>query len=138
MLNRSITSELENWAASKRRKPLILRGARQVGKTTAVNQFAQDFDHYIDLNLEIEEEAELFENGRPIEIKAGKSGTLRSLHQFIDQAPHHFAIRLYSGTLDLQKTKTPEGKEFVLLNLPSFLAAKIFYYMAWMVKNQSS
>lgn len=69
----------------------------------------------------------------PVEIKAGKTGTLRSLHQFINQAPHHFAIRLYSGKHDFQRTKTPVGKEFVLLNLPYFLAFKIFDYIEWMV-----
>lgn len=74
----------------------------------------------------------------PTEIKAGKTGTLRSLHQFIDQAPHHFAIRLYSGQLDFQRTKTPDGKEFVLLNLPYFLASRIVDYVAWMFKNRSS
>ena len=47
MLDRSIIGELKKWAASKNRKPLILRGARQVGKTTAVNIFSQNFDQYI-------------------------------------------------------------------------------------------
>jgi len=74
----------------------------------------------------------------PGEIKAGKTGTLRSLHQFINQAPHHFAIRLYSGEHNFQRTKTPAGKKFVLLNLPYFLAFKIFDYIELMVKNHSS
>lgn len=34
------------------RKPLVLRGARQVGKTTIVNEFGQQFDNYLPLNLE--------------------------------------------------------------------------------------
>lgn len=66
MLYRSIIDELNNWAASKNRKPLILRGARQVGKTTAIHQFSQNFDHYIYLNLEIEEETAFFENTKTI------------------------------------------------------------------------
>ncbi len=33
---RSIDGELERWAASAEHKPLLLRGARQVGKTSAV------------------------------------------------------------------------------------------------------
>jgi len=74
----------------------------------------------------------------PIEIKAGKTGTLRSLHQFINLAPHHFAIRLYAATLQLQRAKTPEGKEFNLLNLPYFLASKIPDYIQWMIKNHYS
>lgn len=73
----------------------------------------------------------------PVEIKAGKTGTLRSLHQFINQAPHHFAVRLYSGKIDFQKTKTPEGKEFILLNLSYFLVSRIFDYIAWMIRKNS-
>jgi hypothetical protein len=70
----------------------------------------------------------------PIEIKAGKTGTLRSLHQFINLTPHHFAIRLYAAELQFQRTKTPEGKAFILLNLPYFLAFKICDYIEWMIK----
>ena len=33
---RKIDEELERWASSNERKPLLLRGARQVGKTSAV------------------------------------------------------------------------------------------------------
>ncbi len=44
-----------------KRKPLILRGARQVGKTTAVNQFGADFEQYIYLNLELKSDREVFE-----------------------------------------------------------------------------
>ena len=44
MFKRKVVHELEKWAAKKVRKPLVIRGARQVGKTTAVNQFAEKFD----------------------------------------------------------------------------------------------
>ena len=37
-----------------------MRGARQVGKTTLVKMFADDFDHYIYLNLEETDNAKLF------------------------------------------------------------------------------
>ena len=33
----------------------------------------------------------------PIEIKSGKEGTLRSLHQFIDRSVHPYAVRIYAG-----------------------------------------
>lgn len=67
MFKRSILKELENWANQKGRKPLVLRGARQVGKTTVVDQFAQQFDQYIYLNLELNEDKELFTNFGTIE-----------------------------------------------------------------------
>lgn len=37
MFYRNILLELEKWSMLSDRKPLIIRGARQVGKTTAVN-----------------------------------------------------------------------------------------------------
>lgn len=49
---RHIIGYLEDWKVSKYRKPLILRGARQVGKTTLVNEFAKQYDFFISLNLE--------------------------------------------------------------------------------------
>ena len=36
MFKRTVLSKLQGWAKSEYRKPLILRGARQVGKTTVV------------------------------------------------------------------------------------------------------
>ncbi|PJA08703.1 MAG: ATPase, partial [Flavobacteriales bacterium CG_4_10_14_0_2_um_filter_32_8] len=47
MFNRIIVNELDKWANKKNRKPLVLRGARQVGKTTVINQFAKNFEQYI-------------------------------------------------------------------------------------------
>lgn len=49
---RHIYSYLEQWKIATNRKPLILRGARQVGKTTLVTQFAETFSNRILLNLE--------------------------------------------------------------------------------------
>jgi len=71
----------------------------------------------------------------PIEIKSGKSGTLRSLHQFINRCDHSLAIRLYSGPLQIENTKTPEGKSYHLLNLPYFLAGRLKDYIAWFIEN---
>ncbi|NTV82826.1 MAG: ATP-binding protein [Bacteroidales bacterium] len=52
MFHRKIIDELMRWSERETRKPLVLRGARQVGKTTAVNLFSRHFDQYIYLNLE--------------------------------------------------------------------------------------
>lgn len=60
MFRRIALENLREWALKVERKPLVLRGARQVGKTTLVEMFAADFDHYIYLNLEEKDNAELF------------------------------------------------------------------------------
>lgn len=62
MFYREIIKDLRLWATKENRKPLVLRGARQVGKTTAVNLFAKEFNQYIYLNLEKKEEREIFES----------------------------------------------------------------------------
>ena len=67
MFNRLIIKELEQWAVQPSRKPLVIRGARQVGKTTMVNQFAAQFDQYIYLNLELAEDKAPFKAFTTIE-----------------------------------------------------------------------
>jgi predicted AAA+ superfamily ATPase len=56
MFNRLLYKNLEEWREKRNRKPLILRGARQVGKTTLVEMFSKNFDQYIYLNLDNAEE----------------------------------------------------------------------------------
>ncbi len=62
MFSRDIQRELNEWKISSRRKPLLLRGARQVGKTTVVNEFGRTFDNYLYFNLERDEQKALFES----------------------------------------------------------------------------
>jgi predicted AAA+ superfamily ATPase len=59
-IKRDIEKELLKWKDSKLRKPLILRGARQVGKTFIIKEFSKNFDHFINLNLERPRDRELF------------------------------------------------------------------------------
>jgi len=78
----------------------------------------------------------VFQYGRfiiPIEVKSGKAGTLRSLHQFMENAPHQYAIRLYADRFSVEEVKTPKGKLFFLMNLPYFLASKIPNYVRYFV-----
>lgn len=60
MYYRKIINELKEWKESPNRKPLVLRGARQVGKTSVVNLFADSFTQFISLNLEKAEDKEIF------------------------------------------------------------------------------
>ncbi len=62
IIKRKIEQQLSDWLESENTKPIILRGARQVGKTFVVNQFAKKFNHFIQLNLEKPRERELFSN----------------------------------------------------------------------------
>ena len=61
MFDRSIIAYLEKWKTKRARKPLVLRGARQVGKTCAVKLFAQKhFEDLLYINLDKTEDYELF------------------------------------------------------------------------------
>lgn len=62
MFVRTIEKELEKWALHPHRKPLVLRGARQVGKTTVVNKFGEQFENYLYINLEKSGSKELMES----------------------------------------------------------------------------
>lgn len=48
---RKIDEELERWASSNERKPLLLRGARQVGKTSAVKHLGLGFEHFAQVDF---------------------------------------------------------------------------------------
>lgn len=61
MFKRKILEKLEEWKNANRHKPLILRGARQVGKTTLVNEFGSHFENYLYFNMERNENVKLFE-----------------------------------------------------------------------------
>lgn len=60
MFERQIDKELLAWKNTETRKPLVLRGARQTGKTTVVDLFARHYAQYIYLNLERERDVENF------------------------------------------------------------------------------
>jgi predicted AAA+ superfamily ATPase len=52
-MKRAIYSDLLRWKNTDNRKPLLLQGARQVGKTYLINQFGkQEYSHFIYLNFE--------------------------------------------------------------------------------------
>ena len=48
---RKIDNTLLEWKNEKDRKPLLLRGARQVGKTSAVRHLAESFEYYIEIDF---------------------------------------------------------------------------------------
>jgi predicted AAA+ superfamily ATPase len=63
-MKRKLTEELLRWKSSKRRKPLLLNGARQVGKTYLLKEFAkQNYDDVAYFNLEHSSRAAGFFDG---------------------------------------------------------------------------
>ncbi len=105
MFRRHILKKLEAWKANAKHKPLILRGARQVGKTTVVNEFGTQFDNYLYFNLENPESIKLFEMEIPLDdlvnmlyASLGKSQKGGSTLIFIDEiqnSPKTIALLRY-------------------------------------------
>lgn len=105
MFRRNIISKLEAWKQDKKHKPLILRGARQVGKTTVVNEFGSQFDNYLYFNLERNENAKLFEMEIPLDDlvnmlyasvgKVKKEGTTLVFIDEIQNSPRTIALLRY-------------------------------------------
>lgn len=56
-MKRLITKEFIQWKNRENRKPLIVRGARQVGKTYSIDEFARNnFSHFLKINFEAQPE----------------------------------------------------------------------------------
>lgn len=61
----------------------------------------------------------------PLEVKSGHNAHLKSLHQFMNEAPHDIAVRIWSGNFSIDPVTTNEGKTFRLLNLPFYMIAAL-------------
>ena len=56
-MKRLIDSHLRNWKNDPDRKSLILRGARQVGKTYSCRELGRSFENFVEINFEINPQA---------------------------------------------------------------------------------
>jgi hypothetical protein len=70
----------------------------------------------------------------PIEIKSGSTGSMKSLHYFINHVDHNFAVRIYGDKFSIEEHKTPEGKYFKLMNLPYYLGTLIPEYIDYFME----
>lgn len=134
-MKRLILDDLRQWKTSKRRKPLIVKGARQVGKTWVLEEFGKEFkDGYLRINFDKQEEYKQFfqttkdvrriitnlamASGKKIttdtliifdEIQACEEA-LNALKYFCEDAPEYYVISAGS-LLGLQLSKGfPVGK----------------------------
>lgn len=53
MLRRKIYDELTAWKKTSKKKALLVKGARQIGKTTAIRWFGKEnYSHFVEINFE--------------------------------------------------------------------------------------
>lgn len=62
-LGRVIDQDLEMWRSEEHRKPLLLRGARQVGKSSVVRNLGRKFKYYLEINFESDKDVRAFFQG---------------------------------------------------------------------------
>lgn len=62
-MKRLIDYDLKQWVLDQKRKPLLLRGARQIGKTYAARQLGKSFDNFVEINFEEVKDAHVYFEG---------------------------------------------------------------------------
>ena len=135
---RIIDTHLQEWATSTDRMPILLRGALQIGKSTAVRHLSEQFEHYVEVNFEFKPDfIGLFEKDLDVKriieeieimvntpIEAGK--TLLFLDE-IQECPQAIkALRYFREiTPDLHVIAAGSLLEFVIENLSGFGVGRI-------------
>jgi predicted AAA+ superfamily ATPase len=92
MFYRKLYKYLLAWKNKPGRKPLIIRGARQVGKSTLVQEFGKEFRYFISLNLEKAQDKIMFDKLQDIRdivdaifLRAGVPMTTEPTLIFLDE-----------------------------------------------------
>ena len=137
-IERNIDVELKQWKESKSRKPLILRGARQVGKSSSVRNLAKTYDYFVEANFDdrpeiktiferynqpsdICEQLSIFFNTPIIEGK-----TLIFLDEIQTCIPAISSLRyFYEKMPNLHIISAGSLLEFVLAEIPSFGVGRV-------------
>jgi predicted AAA+ superfamily ATPase len=71
----------------------------------------------------------------PMEVKSGKTGKLKSLHQFIEASDHPYAVRMYAGEFSIENHRTATGKTYRLMNLPYYLGTQIHMCLEYFIRD---
>jgi predicted AAA+ superfamily ATPase len=139
MFSRDTLEKLKQWKEKPDRKPLVLRGARQVGKTTLVTMFSGFFDQYIYLNLEKSEDLKIFDPARSFQdvvtaifFLKGKTRQQVKTLIFIDEIQNSAeAVKwlrfFYEETPDLHVIAAGSILETLLDNRISFPVGRVEY-----------
>ena len=65
MLKREISEKLISWKNQKKKKALCIIGARQIGKTTIIREFAKEqYEHFVEINFILDKGAEKIFEGK--------------------------------------------------------------------------
>ena len=137
-LHRKIDDELLRWKNREHRKVVLLRGARQVGKSSAVRELGKSFDHFVEINLEKQPQLKaVFEPDRVVERIVKELSfelktpiipqkTLLFIDEIQECIPAISALRyFYEDMPELHVIAAGSLFEFALEKLPSFGVGRI-------------
>ncbi len=135
---RHIDKFLLKWKDDSRRKPLLLRGARQVGKSSSVRHLGETFKYFLEINLEKRQDArQIFETVTDVHEIAERLAVLTGVPVipgdtllFIDEiqfSPDAIRMLRYfkEDFPELHLVAAGSLLEFALANLSSFGVGRI-------------
>lgn len=137
-LRRNIDYELLLWSINTSRKPLLIRGARQVGKSTAIRALSANFEHYLEINFEEQKQVHrLFEGNLSPETLCENLSVLYNIPiipgktlVFFDEIqaciPAISSLRFFYEIIpELHLIAAGSLLEFAITELPSFGVGRI-------------
>lgn len=135
---RIIDEHLKEWALRKAHKPVLLRGARQVGKSSAVRELGKQFESFVEINLEREPQYKAVFKGdlnvrrivSELSALAGKKIVEGQTLLFIDEiqecAEAIMSLRFFKEDMpQLHVVAAGSLLEFALTELPTFGVGRI-------------
>lgn len=127
MLERKLEQELILWKGDVMRKPLIIRGARQVGKTSLIRKFGgEQYQEVVEINLEKKEHLRVFDKTesvkdllKNISLMMGKQVKADKTLLFIDE------IQESQNVMELLRFFAEERPDLHIITAGSLLEAKM-------------
>ncbi|MDR1974170.1 MAG: ATP-binding protein [Bacteroidales bacterium] len=140
-ISRKIDEDLLTWKSSTKHKPLLLRGARQVGKSSSVRELGKKFHNIVEINFERDDKElnvkSVFERGLDVKricdelsalykqpIRGGE--TLLFLDEIQSCIPAILSLRyFYEEMPDLHVIAAGSLLEFALEEIPTFGVGRV-------------
>lgn len=127
MLYRKLETDLDKWKDNSHRKPLIIRGARQVGKTSLVRKWGEvNYEELVEINLEKKSNLDVFDKAQSVSefinkanIVTGKKILPGKSLIFIDE------IQESKNIMELLRFFAEERPDLHLIAAGSLLEAKM-------------
>lgn len=137
-IQRKIDVELLEWKNNPMRKPLLLRGARQVGKSSAVRHFGKEFKYFAEVNFERHKAVKTFFQGdidirliaqkiaKYINVPIEEGETLLFLDEIQECPEAIMALRFFKEDYpELHVIAAGSLLEFTLQELPTYGVGRI-------------